>query len=86
MNRFEQKLIDLGYEKIFHNYKTGLTKYQKDLEFCVFMIFIKDNELEKYNLSPMYDFKYQYQIDNLQQAFDIFQQDLKEILKVYENN
>ena len=33
MTKLEEKLIELGYEKISHNYMTRLTRYKKDFDF-----------------------------------------------------
>lgn len=84
MTKLEQKLIKLGYEKISHNYMTKLTRYKKDFDFAYIHFFIRNNEIVMYGACANCDYQEQYELDNLQQAFNKLQNDLKE-LKEYEN-
>lgn len=80
MPRLEEKLIELGYEKISHNYMTRLTRYKKDFAFSYINFHIRDNEIVMYGVSPTCDYQTQYEVDDLQQAYNQLQNDL-EVLK-----
>ena len=84
MTKLEEKLIQLGYEKISHNYMTRLTRYKKEFAFSYINFHIRDNEIVMYGVSPTCDYQTQYEIDDLQEALDQLQKDLEE-LKEYEN-
>lgn len=80
MTKLEEKLIDLGYKKLTHNYMTRLTRYKKDFDFSYIHFHIRDNEIDMYGVSPTCDYQTQYEVDDLQQAFNQLQKDL-EVLK-----
>ena len=84
MTKLEEKLIELGYVKLTHNYMTKLTRYKKDFDFSYIHFHIRDNEIVMYGVSPTYDYQTQYEVDDLQKAFNKLQKDL-EVLKEYGN-
>lgn len=84
MTKLEEKLTDLGYEKISHNYMTRLTRYKKEFAFSYINFHIRDNEIVMYGVCPTCDYQTQYEVDDLQEALDQLQKDL-EVLKKYEN-
>lgn len=83
MTKLEQMLIELGYEKIIHNFMTKLTNYQKNFAFCKIRIFIRDGVLVMYELDQNWGYQEQCELDNFQQAFNEMKKDL-EVLKKYE--
>lgn len=81
MTKLEQKLIELGYIEQW-NYD-GVALYIKnsiDYETC---IFINKQKITSTKINVKEPITQQYQLDNLQQAFNQLQNDLKE-LKEYE--
>ena len=80
MTKLEEKLIQLGYKKILHNFMTKLTNYQKDFAFCKIRIFVRDGDLVMYELDQNCGYQEQYELDNLQLAYNQLQKDL-EVLK-----
>lgn len=80
MTKLEEKLIDLGYEKISHNYMTRLTRYKKDFDFSYIHFHIRDNEIVMYGVSPTCDYQTQYEVDDLQEAFNQLQKDLEVLI------
>ena len=81
MTKLEEKLIELGYEKISHNYMTRLTCYKKDFDFSYIYFYIRDGEIVTYSA---YLLRHQTQYDDLQQAYNQLQKDL-EVLKNAKN-
>lgn len=82
MNKLEQKLVELGYEKGFP--LRTFSKYLKD-KCCVIYITLNCEANEIIN-SYIHNIVYvitQQDIDNLQQAFNVLQNDL-EVLREYE--
>lgn len=75
MTKLEQKLIELGYEKGY------LSAYHKRFNNVIFLTI--ENYEEKGIFGSVYserrDFIFQEHIDNLQQAFNQLQSDLKEL-------
>lgn len=76
MTKLEEKLIELGYEKI------SKFMYSKDFDKCYILITICENIIVNYGVSSTDFIRDNEDIDNLQQAFDIMQQDLE----VFEND
>lgn len=80
MSRLEEKLFDLGYQRV------DCDDYVKITNFRFVYIFVILNK-QKTNIinygiqTPNNIFRNQYQIDNLQQAFNQLQSDLEIILK-----
>ena len=78
MPKLEEKLVELGYQRIDCN------DYFKITNFRFVYIFVTLNK-QKTNIInygiqiPNNIFRNQYQIDNLQQAFNQLQSDLKEL-------
>ena len=85
MTKLEEKLIQLGYVKLTHNYMTKLTRYKKEFAFSYINFHIRDNEIVMYGVSPTCDYQTQYEVDDLQQAYNQLQKDL-EVLKNDEKN
>ncbi len=77
MTKLEKKLIELEYEKILHNYMTKLTQYKKGFAYCHIRIFVREGELVMYELCPNCGYQNQYEVDNLQKAFNQLQKDLE---------
>ena len=74
MTKLEQKLIQLGYEKEEYN---GII-YFKYVDRCY--LFINSHNLKKYGVEcHMMTYTEQRHIDNLQQAYNQLQSDLKEL-------
>ena len=74
MTKLEQKLIELGYSQEKYN---GII-YFKYVDRCY--LFINSHNLKKYGVEcPMMTYTEQRHIDNLQQAFNQLQFDLKEL-------
>ena len=84
MTKLEEKLIELGYVKLTHNYMTRLTRYKKEFAFSYINFQIRDNEVVMYGVCSTCDYQTQYEINDLQEAYNQLQKDLKE-LKQYEN-
>lgn len=82
MTKLEQKLIKLGYEKISHNYMTKITRYKKDFDFAHINLHIRNNEIFMYGVCANCDYQEQYEIDNLQQAYNQLQADLEVLINV----
>jgi muconolactone delta-isomerase len=70
MSRLGKKLIELGYEEM-------ALCWRKENSYRMYIIFSKDLKLN-YILNEM-PIKSQQDIDNLQQAFNTLQNDLKEL-------
>ena len=81
MSKLEEKLIELGYRYYYDNSEGYLyiKTHNKKYLFNVLLSYSK-RRIETYEVSSVYDFHSQQDIDNLQQAFNEFQKDL-EILK-----
>lgn len=79
MTKLEKKLIELGYEKISHNYMTKITRYKKDFDFSYIHFHIRDNEIVMYGVSQTCDYQTKYEVDDLQEAIDQLQKDLEEL-------
>ena len=79
MTKLEEKLTDLGYEKISHNYMTRLTRYKKEFAFSYINFQIRDNEVVMYGVCPICDYQTQYEINDLQEAYNQLQKDLEEL-------
>lgn len=78
MTKLEQKLIELGYEK------SSLSIYYKKFTNMLILTFEVYSEVIFSRVESQWSgFSCQEQIDNLQQAFNQLQNDLKE-LKEYE--
>lgn len=85
MTKLEQKLIELGYEiqDTAWTYKQTRNRY---FDCFVYIQFLKkENKINYYGVKPIFSIKTQQDIDNLQQAFNQLQNDLKE-LNMCENN
>ena len=82
MTKLEQKLIELGYKTAVDTNNVILGIKQVNKSDLVIKISSK-NKIEKYIWSYTRYFETQKDIDNLQQAFNQLQNDLKE-LKEYE--
>ena len=83
MTKLEEKLIELGYVQTHTNKK--VSKF-KGLCNSVIICIVYDkqlNDITGYIEDVYCNIKYQFQIDNIQKAFNQLQQDLKE-LKEYE--
>ena len=74
MNKLEQKLIELGYERFV------LSVYTKDIFKNSLFIRFKENKILKTHIVVNESVLTQQDIDNLQQAFNVLLQDL-EVLK-----
>lgn len=81
MTKLEEKLIELGYfeERTTHPNSNRFLKYHEDY---LLIITIDNNKIYGKIPALMIDFTSQQDIDNLQQAFNILQQDL-EVLREY---
>lgn len=82
MTKLEEKLIELGYEYVESINCFG----KKHSRFISIFIELNKDKSKVNDYDVEYNicrFKKQQQIDNLQQAFDVMQQDLEE-LKKYE--
>lgn len=77
MSRLEQKLLELGYQQSPHTNR--FIKVMNDIVFTIVTNY-SDKIIEKYAVVCV---ETQQDIDNLQQAFNQLQNDLKE-LKEYE--
>lgn len=76
MTKLEEKLLELGYELETHTY---IKRLKGNIALCIYVTpnrLIGGVECDKF-------FMYQFQIDNLQQAYNQLQNDL-EVLKEYE--
>ena len=72
MTKLEQKLLELGYSQ------EDEVIYFKYVNRCY--LFINSHNLKKYGVEcPMMTYTKQRHIDNLQQAFNQLQSDLKEL-------
>jgi plasmid replication initiation protein len=78
MSKLEQKLIELGYKTAVDTNNVILGIKQVNKSDLVIKISNK-NEIEKYIWSYTRYFETQQDIDNLQQAFNQLQFDLKEL-------
>lgn len=78
MTKLEEKLIELGYE--FYGWNVKIKIYKKCIKHTIISISTKENKLLYKYCEPKKIIKTQQDIDNLQQAFDVLQNDLK-ILK-----
>ena len=82
MTKLEQKLIELGYRYKNLTYSGYFfSRMYNEIEICLF--FKDESEVSKAYISTPFIIETQQQIDNLQQAFNQLQNDLKE-LKEYE--
>lgn len=83
MTKLEKKLIELGYKPSrYINYRYAKTVNEYGLE-LVFLLKDNNGDIDKHYLSLSYTLTNKQDIDNIQQAFNQLQQDLKE-LKEYE--
>ena len=78
MTKLEEKLIELGYELDLRT-KKCIKRLKNNIALCIYIT------PEKLIGGVEYDrfFMYQFQLDNLQQAFNQLQKDL-EVLKEHE--
>ena len=81
MTKLEEKLIEWGYRHYYDNSEGYLyiKTHNKKHIFSVLLSYSK-RRIENYDVSSVYDFQSQKDIDNLQKAFNEFQKDL-ELLK-----
>lgn len=86
MTKLEEKLIELGYTHRYDSYRQR-SEFFKSIKFSEYYIRITHrldiNIITESEISTMYVITSQQDIDNLQQAFNQLQSDLKE-LKEYE--
>lgn len=87
MTKLEQKLIELGYKSYYNSLNSEHQRYCKQFSNVIEMnITIKYSKITISNVEYFSHLFYKQQdIDNLQQAFNQLQSDLKE-LKEYEEN
>lgn len=80
MTKLEEKLIELGYCYSFDNSEGYLycKVHNKKYIFNVLLSYSK-RRIENYDMSSVYDFHSQEDIDNLQQPFNEFQKDLQKL-------
>ena len=83
MTKLEKKLVELGYLRMV-NTKT-YSKYAKSLNDIPILIkYRKETNDITWKIKDVFNFiSYQFQLDNIQQAFNVLQNDL-EVLKEYE--
>ena len=81
MTKLEKELNELKYRYLFDN-SEGYVYCKKHNGKYLFNVMISYNKkrIENYDMYSVYDFHSQKDIDNLQEAFNEFQEDL-EILK-----
>lgn len=85
MTKLEQKLLELGYYYQFDNLNGYLYSKKHNKKYVFNMLLGYDKKhIENYDVTSLYDFRTQEQIDRLQQAFNEMQKDL-EILKKIDN-
>ena len=72
MTKLEEKLIQLGYKKAYDN-----TYIKKSNTFYWLTLEVYEQDIFGSVYSERRKFRYQNQIDNLQQAFNQLQQDLE---------
>ena len=81
MTKLEEKLIELGYE-----YQLDLECYKKQLSrFIHIFIEVVENKINDFGI--YYNATYirkQYQLDNIQQAYNEMQKDLEVLRQCYE--
>lgn len=90
MNKLEEKLIELGYNKCYYDNFTKQTTYYKNNEYLEITIVVNWNAYGNKIVRSGVEywtkmFSTQQQIDDLQKAFNQLQKDL-EVLKEYEEN
>ena len=88
MTKLEQKLIELGYKSYYNSLTHEHHRYYKQFSNIIGMnITIKNDKITVSNVEyGRYLFYKQQDIDNLQQAFNQLQSDLKELKQVENNN
>lgn len=74
----QEKLIELGYKRVPHFYMVEYIKYYKKYKFIIEIYFRRNNQIVGY-VSNLYGFEKQQDIDELQEAYNILQQDLKDL-------
>ena len=82
MTKLEQKLIELGYEKVFYDEYEKIMSFKQEVKICIRLT----NFNEKIKEQVLIGFRgktKQSQLDLEQQAFDVMTKDLEE-LKEYE--
>ena len=86
MTKLEEKLIELGFHYCFDNAEGYLysKKHNKKYIFNVLISYTKKH-IENYDVTNLYDFHSQKDIDNLQQAFNEMQRDLEILKGVFED-
>ena len=80
MSRLEQKLVELKYHYLYDNdegYIYGKSHTKKYI-FNVLISYDK-KRIENYDVTSVYDFHSQKDINDLQQAFNEFQKDLQKL-------
>lgn len=77
MTKLEEKLKELEYER---NYITCV--WEKDFNEYTIKIYTVEGIKGWVNVEPYTNFRRQSQIDNLQQAFNVMQQDLEKLKNV----
>lgn len=83
MTKLEEKLIELGYIKSI--FQSRYIKYYKQTYiYSLIQLSINNDEIRWHTLDCNSSFDEQQDIDNLQQAFNEMQKDLK-VCKEYEN-
>ena len=84
MTKLEQKLLELGYKCYYNSLTHEHQRYYKQFSNIIGMnITIKNDKITVSNVEyGSYLFYNQQQLDNLQQAFNQLQSDLKELKEV----
>ena len=83
MSRLENKLQELGYEKVFYDEYEKIMSFNKEVKICIRLTNFNERIKEKVLIGFKGKTK-QPQFDLEQQAFNQLQKDL-EVLKEYEN-
>lgn len=78
MTSKEEKLIELGYKRVVYSYYGKYIKYYKRKAIIIEIHFHRNNEIVGY-ISDYICIGTQQDIDHLQEAYNILQQDLKEL-------
>ena len=77
MTKLEEKLIELGY-KFVNKYEIW-REYTKKIEKSYLYLTVNNNDLSVKGMISLTNIFSQQDIDNLQQAFDVMQEDLEEL-------
>lgn len=83
MTKLEEKLIELGYEHVSYEYMSKLERYEKVINNSVIYFYIRGEEIVMHSVYLLRH-QTQYEINDLQEAYDQLQKDL-EVLKNAKN-